>query len=52
MAFRMPISRVRSITAVYIAWKITINPMTTEIQTTTSMNVDSMGMLLVLMAAR
>src|SRR5579862_12553 len=34
--FRMPISRVRSITAVYIAWKITRNPTTTATPITIS----------------
>ena len=43
MDFRMPISRVRSMTAVYMAWKITMNPMITEIPITTLMKVDSPG---------
>src|ERR1035441_4696717 len=41
----MPISRVRSITAAYMAWKITMKPMIIEIPMTTLMNVESPGML-------
>src|SRR5215472_2334416 len=43
--FKMPISRVRSITAVYMDWKITIKPMTTAMPMTTAINLESMGML-------
>ena len=43
MDFKMPISRVRSITAVYIAWKITMNPMMTATPITTSTVVENPG---------
>ena len=43
MDFRIPISRVRSITAVYMAWKMTMKPMMTEIPITTLMKVESPG---------
>src|ERR1035438_4867397 len=39
----MPIWRVRSITAAYMAWKITRTPITTEIQITTLRNVERYG---------
>ena len=35
MDFRMPISRVRSITAVYMDWKMTMKPMHTATPITT-----------------
>ena len=38
MAFRIPISRVRSITAAYIDWKITRKPMIRLTPITTPMN--------------
>ena len=43
MDFRIPISRVRSMTAVYMAWKMTMKPMTNEMPITTLMNVDRPG---------
>ena len=41
----MPISRVRSMTAVYIAWKMTMKPMITAIPTTTLMKAEKPGIL-------
>ncbi len=42
----MPISRVRSITAAYIAWKMTMKPMIIAIPITTRITVVSPGTLL------
>ena len=46
-AFRMPISRVRSNTAVYIAMKTTMKPTTTATPITTPMKLFSIPTLLI-----